>query len=104
MVVFCYRNMEGRKVQQLPHHIDLNERTSIQDPPENSMDQQREKLDTDVAESGGAVAIPNSNDNNVATLNSNDNNLVQSESVPERSHEAKRGRRERVHWTEGEHK
>jgi len=87
--------MEGRKVQQLPHHIDLNERTSIHDPSENSMEQQQEKLDdTDVIESGHAVAI----------LNSNNNNLVQAESVPEGSREAKRGRRQRVHWTEGEHK
>ncbi|AES95625.1 putative transcription factor MYB-HB-like family [Medicago truncatula] len=100
--------MEGRKVQQLPHHIDLNERTSIQDPSENSMEQQ-ENLDTDVIESGHAAAILNPNDNNSVQAESvpegsNEANLVQAESVPEGSHEAKRGRRERVHWTEGEHK
>jgi len=101
--------MEGRKVQQLAQDIDLNERSSIQDASENSMDQQQENLDTDVIESGRAAAILNSNDNNSVQSESvpegsHEANLVQAESVPEGSREAKRGRRERVHWTEGEHK
>nr|QSD99808.1 MYB family transcription factor [Melilotus albus] len=87
--------MEGRKMQQLPREIDLNERTPIQDSSENSMEQHQEKLDTDIIESDRAVASLNSNDNN---------NLLEAEAVPEESHEGKRGRRERVHWTEDEHK
>nr|QSD99659.1 MYB family transcription factor [Melilotus albus] len=47
-----------------------------------NMEQQQERLDTNIIESGRSVAILNT-----------------AESVPE----AKRGRRERIHWTEDEH-
>jgi len=98
-------SMEGRKIIQSDlHQIDLNESVSVPDPSEHSMEQQQEKTGTDIIESGRAVAILNSNDNNIATLNSNKNNLIQAESVPEESHVAKRGRKERVRWTEDEHK
>ncbi|XP_039690560.1 transcription factor MYB1R1 [Medicago truncatula] len=97
--------MEGRKSIQLPLlQIDLNGPASVQDPSEHSMEQQQEKTGTDIIESGGAVAILNSNDNNVATLNSDENNLIQAESGPEESHPPGRVQRKSIHWTDDEHK
>jgi hypothetical protein len=98
--IFGIESMEGRKsIQSSLLQIDLNEPASVQDPSKHSMEQQQEKTGTNIIESGGAVAILNSNDNNVTTLNSDENNLIQAESVPEESHAPRKG-----HWTEDEHK
>lgn len=103
--IFGIESMEGRKIiQSSLLQIDLNELASAQDPSEHSMEQQQEKTGTDIIEPGGAVAILNSNDNNVATLNSDKNNLIQAESVPEESHPPGRVQRKSIHWTDDEHK
>jgi len=105
--IFGIESMEGRKsIQSSLLQIDLNGPASIQDPSEHmhSMEQQQEKTGTNIIESGRAVAIPNSNDNNVATLNSDENNLIQAKSVPEESHPPGRVQRKSIHWTDDEHK
>jgi hypothetical protein len=81
--------------------IDLNVLASIQDPSENNsmedQQQQQQNLDTDMVESGSdATVIVNSNENN---------RLIQVELLPEENHAvANRERRERVHWSEEEHR
>ncbi|KAK2427572.1 putative R1/2-type MYB transcription factor [Trifolium repens] len=82
--------------------IDLNVCASIQEPSENNsmedqQQQQQQNLDTDMIESGSdATVIINSNENN---------RLIQIELLPEENQVvANRERRERVHWSEEEHR
>nr|QSD99806.1 MYB family transcription factor [Melilotus albus] len=87
---FVIENMEGKRIKLFGKYIVVNERTSMQDP----FEEQQEKPNNDVIDSGRAVAI----------LNTSDANLIQAESLPEESHAPSRVQRKTMHWTEDEHK
>jgi hypothetical protein len=110
LFTFCYIDSAMDRLSQ----INLNEGASIQVPSENSIEQPRQNLDTDMIESDSETVIVNSNERDriielesisEETHETAANRIIELESIPEETQAAaNRAHRKRKHWKEDEHR